>query len=148
MTLTAVPLALRKLVEADLGVVERGLGLVDHHFSLGASAVGVMALDATGSLTLIAVDLNADDELFRGAAGARTAGVADIRTSSSASSQARGSGPISRRDCSCRRPAERLASGYSQRISTFTLGYSGGFPSTSTIRMLPSGAWSSRLLLL
>ena len=111
MTLTAAPLALRKLVEADLGVVERGLGLVDHHFSLGASAVGVMALDATGSLTLIAVDLNADDELFRGAAGARTAGVADIRTSSSASSQARGSGPISRRDCSSassRAPSLRL----------------------------------------
>jgi len=49
MTLSAATLALRKLVEANLGVVERGLGLVDHHFSLGAAAVGVMALDATGS---------------------------------------------------------------------------------------------------
>lgn len=70
MTLTAATLALRKLVEANLGLVERGLGLVDRHVSLGASAVGVMALDATGSLTLLAVDLSADDELFRGAAGA------------------------------------------------------------------------------
>ena len=104
MTLSAATLALRKLVEANLGVVERGLGLVDHHFPLGASAVGVMALERSP----------------------------------------RGLHAASPR----RRPAERLASDYSQRISTFTLGYSGGFPSTSTIRMLPSGAWSSRLLLL
>lgn len=70
MTLTAAALALRRLVEAKLGVVERGLGLVDRRLVLGASAVDLVAGDATGSLTLLAVDLTADDELFRGAAGA------------------------------------------------------------------------------
>jgi hypothetical protein len=184
MTLTAATLALRKLVEANLGVVERGLGLVDRHFSLGASAVGVMALDATGSLTLIAVDLSADDDLFRGAAGAyrwcrRHPDVVqrlfpDARISP-------GQPPrllfvVQRVARSFLRTMDRLgfapvggmtlldlgiddsatvalevedgsrrgaftapgASDYSQRMSTFTLGYSGGLPSTSTIRMLPS----------
>ena len=132
MTLSAATLALRKLVEANLGVVERGLGLVDHHFPLGASAVGVMALDATRQRD----------------GRPRSGGGLEAR-------RAQGTGGYPQRSprglhaaSPRRRPAERLASDYSQRISTFTLGYSGGFPSTSTIRMLPSWAWSSRLLLL
>ena len=91
MTLTAATLALRKLVEANLGVVERG----------------------------------------QGTEGYRQRSPRGLHAASPR-----------------RRPAERLASDYSQRISTFTLGYSGGLPSTSTIRMLPSWAWSNRLLLL
>ncbi len=41
-----------------------------------------------------------------------------------------------------------LLASYCQRMSTFTLGYSGALPSTSTMRMDSSGASRRRLLLL
>lgn len=70
MMLNIATLAFRKLFEAHVETVERGLRVIDAHFLVGSASIDVVAVDALGSLTLIRVELSADDQMFRDAVGA------------------------------------------------------------------------------
>lgn len=56
--------ALRKLVAENIEVLEPGLRVIDSRSPVGRSAVDLVALDAKGSLALIAVGPTADAKMF------------------------------------------------------------------------------------
>ncbi len=70
MTVGVETLALRKLVETNVEVVEAGLRVVDTRFLIGQSSVDIVARDKTGALTLIAAGVAGDDEMFFEVVGA------------------------------------------------------------------------------
>ncbi|MGH7324762.1 MAG: hypothetical protein ACREJ9_08945, partial [Candidatus Rokuibacteriota bacterium] len=55
---------LQALVAEQLDAVERGLRLLDTGVGLGSATIDLLALDAGGRLTLIAIGFNANDEMM------------------------------------------------------------------------------------
>ncbi len=55
---------LRRLVEENVEALELGLRVVDSRFAIGRSVVDLVALDAKGSLVLVAVGLTADARMY------------------------------------------------------------------------------------